>query len=415
MATEQAPRRGWREPIESGIHRAHRVACPSTDDHKARRRCSCPYEVRVPGGRGSSRTVTVDGSLEDARRHRARAQADAGTVREAPSAPETLREHAAAWFRVRATQLAPSTLQTYDIAYRKRIDPHLGEVPLEQVTRKKVEEWVALLIAKEEPRRQLEIALRTLSTMLTAAVEWHALPMNPAMRIKLPPAPPKVRAVERVLTDAQAQRLVLHAGGLRNETMIRAALEAGLRRGEIVGLRWPDVQFDERRLVVRRSVWRGSKGPQHVRVPKAGRERRCAITRDFAKRLGEWYEASVVSGGASADGYVWPGNEGEPLDGRAAARVVERACKRAKLIDVDEKALVSTHRLRHTAVSSALARGVALMTVSKQIGHADPRVTAEVYAHLVDDAQLDDFTPPEKRGGGGAGGGVPRKQKKRRN
>ena len=45
------------------------------------------------------------------------------------------------------------------------------------------------------------------------------------------------------------------------------------------------------------------------------------------------------------------------------------------------------------------------MTVSKQIGHADPRVTAEVYAHLIDDAQLDDFTPDGRRRGGGVGGG----------
>jgi integrase len=256
--------------------------------------------------------------------------------------------------------------------------------------------------------------VRVLSTILTAAVEWGALPVNPALRIRLPAAPPKVKAVERILTDAQSEVLIAHAKGLRNETMIRGALEAGLRRGELVGLRWPDVLFDERRLVVRRSVWRGTDGTAHVRVPKAGRERRSAITEAYVKRLGEWYDESVVSGGAPAEGYVWPGKDGEPLDGRAVARVVERACKRAKLTDIDEKALVSTHRLRHTTISSALARGVPLMTVSKQVGHSDPRVTAQIYAHLLEDAQLDDFTPDARREGGGTGGGTRRPKKKRR-
>ncbi len=83
-------------------------------------------------------------------------------------------------------------------------------------------------------------------------------------------------------------------------------------------------------------------------MPKAGRERRCAITAAFTARLADWYAESVVDGGADANGYVWPGLDGRALDGRAAARIVERACKRAGLVDSKKKAIVSTHRLRDT-------------------------------------------------------------------
>lgn len=90
--------------------------------------------------------------------------------------------------------------------------------------------------------------------MLSAAVEWGSLPVNPASRIRLPAAPPKVQAVQRVLTADQAVKIVAHAKTPRNETLIRAASTVGLRRGEIVGLKWPDVLLEKRRVVVRRSA-----------------------------------------------------------------------------------------------------------------------------------------------------------------
>jgi integrase len=68
---------------------------------------------------------------------------------------------------------------------------------------------------------------------------------------------------------------------LRQETIVRAALEAGLRRGEIVGLTWPDVRLEERRLVIRQAVYQSKKTGKVIRWPKAGRLGRVAISDAF--------------------------------------------------------------------------------------------------------------------------------------
>ena len=64
MTTARGARRGWRETIEPGLYRAHRIHCPSSSDHRTGRRCRCPFQVKVPGREpGSTRMVTVAGSV----------------------------------------------------------------------------------------------------------------------------------------------------------------------------------------------------------------------------------------------------------------------------------------------------------------------------------------------------------------
>jgi len=226
--------------------------------------------------------------------------------------------------------------------------------------------------------------------ILAVAVEWGRLPANPAARLRLPPEEThREQAAERVLDEQQLRRLL--AEGTRSpriQTMLRAAGEGGLRRGELIGLRWPDVDLSARRLDVRRSVWQvgGEKGEK---TAKGRRARRVAISETFAGRLSAWYSASVVEGGADAAGYVWPGRRGQPMDAHTPTQAAARALARAGLVDDAGRPLVTLHGLRHSCGSILLARGVPLIVVSRHLGHADPNVTAKVYAHLLNDAQLD--------------------------
>jgi integrase len=76
---------------------------------------------------------------------------------------------------------------------------------------------------------------------------------------------------------------------------------------------------------------------------------------------------------------------------RSVGRLIERAVKRAGLVDASGRRLVSVHGLRHTASAAAFAKGVPLVVISKQLRHKNTRVTAEVYEHLIADSQLDAF------------------------
>jgi integrase len=77
------------------------------------------------------------------------------------------------------------------------------------------------------------------------------------------------------------------------------------------------------------------------------------------------------------------------MDAHTPTQSVARAVLRAGLADASGRPAVTLHGLRHTCGSILLARGVPLIVVSRHLGHADPNVTAKVYAHLLDDAQLD--------------------------
>jgi integrase len=105
--------------------------------------------------------------------------------------------------------------------------------------------------------------------------------------------------------------------------------------------------------------------------------------------LDAWYAESVVRDGRSATGPVWPGRSGAPMHEHTPTQTCTRALHRAGLIDETGAPLVTLHGLRHTCASIMLMRGVPLIVVSRHLGHADVNITARVYAHLSDDAQLD--------------------------
>ena len=167
-----------------------------------------------------------------------------------------------------------------------------------------------------------------------------------------------------------------------------AAAECDLRRGEIIGLRWPDVHLEERRIEVRRSVWHVD-GACGEKTAKGRRARKVAISEATASLFADWYTELVTRGAADARGYIWPGTDGAPVNAHSPTQAVTRALLRAGLVDDDGRPLVTLHGLRHACGSILLARGVPLIVVSRHLGHADPNVTARVYAHLLSDSQLD--------------------------
>jgi integrase len=387
------PRRGWREPIENGIWRMHRLGCRSSTDHKPKRRCDCPYQFKGPGAApGTSRTVTFDGSLVEARRERAALRA-AGR----PASPEpvvaggdTLREFAHFYLQVRTTDLAGHTIETTARDYRKHVDPDLGHLPVEDITRAVVKTWFAETTKRAPSRRACVGALAALRVILSYAVEVERIATNPARNLRLPPRDPHARrTVEQVLTREQLDRLVTDTVvPLAHRTMFRAAGEASLRRGEVIALTWPDAILNKRRLRVRASVEQIN-GVKRIKTVKSGRERYVAITDAFAEALADWYALSVIDGAGNAGGFVWPGREGEAMSHGTLTQALRRAQLLLGLVDAQSRPLVTFHGLRHTAASIMFAANVPTSTISKQLGHADSTVTTTVYEHLVHDSQLD--------------------------
>jgi integrase len=242
--------------------------------------------------------------VPEARLARARAVADVGKVFPIPDCRPAVALGAfyAEWIAYEETIARPATRALHRNAFEKRIRPKLEEIQLSNLTRQRLEAWLGDLARRDSHRRAVEQAVDTMRSILTTAVLWGHIEANAATNLRLPKrASIAAEAVRRVLNQDEIPRLLAAAGSLRNETMLRMAVEVGLRKGEIIGLRWADVDLEARRIRVSRSVWQGA-GGKFEHTPKNGRSRMVAIGAQLAEQLGSLYSADVIDRGADATG-----------------------------------------------------------------------------------------------------------------
>ena len=153
-------RRGWREHVEPGLYRSHRVRCPRSTDHRAGRRCGCPFSTVVPGIQiCTTRQVSHPGLIGEPTRY----------------------------LTTRHRVLAPNALANVATDYRLRIDPALGAHDVGDISREQVEIFVAELAARAPSRRMVTGTVASLRAILSAGLEWGWISTNPALRSRLPP------------------------------------------------------------------------------------------------------------------------------------------------------------------------------------------------------------------------------------
>jgi integrase len=302
MTSEQAPRHGWREAIEPGIYRVHRIGCPSSTDEKPGRRCSCPYSVRVPGGTGTSRTLKVPGTREDARRERAKRIGAGKQVVVVPMGESTVHELALDYFAANAPSWQASTTELADGLYKSWVMPKWGETIASTLTKADIVLWMASGRATKAPRRA-DQALSLRRRILGHATDSTPpkLPQNVALGVK----PPKAKqAAHATFTPAQADALVAACKTARDRVLVLLGLHGGLRIGEARGLRWCDLALDEKRIRVERAVWQGKGRERHVKEPKSDRRRRVFVTPALASALAELRAEVLEKPGFAQTDYV---------------------------------------------------------------------------------------------------------------
>ena len=167
----------------------------------------------------------------------------------------------------------------------------------------------------------------------------------------------------------------------------------GMRRGEALGLKWTDIDFDRRRLSVRRS-W--SKG--HLSVPKSGKGRVVSMPPGLASTLFDLLAArraeGLSRGWPTVPEWVFCSEAGTLLEERNVERAWYRVRRRAQKAGVRPLKL---HAARHTYATLALASGKSLRWVADQLGHSSPMMTLKTYAHVLREEEADlsfaDFAP----------------------
>lgn len=216
------------------------------------------------------------------------------------------------------------------------------------------------------------------------AIRYQLADTNPASAA-LPPRRDRFIAVP--LDPVQAKVLLRAAKDDRLEALYSVALALGLREGEIIGLRWPDVDFDKGVLSLgwqlqwfdRRPVFSRPKGKDAARlihmpapVVQALREHRIRQEQERMRAGDQWTGLGTVFAKAN----------GAPYRGEGVYQHFQRLLKRAGLPPR------RFHDLRHSTASLLLAMGVSIDEVSDVLGHSDLNFTKRTYAHLIDAAGL---------------------------
>jgi integrase len=198
---------------------------------------------------------------------------------------------------------------------------------------------------------------------LSLATEWCVIEHAPKIKWLKAPKPPF-----DFLTFDEAERAVAATDG-QWRAMVTVALNTGLRRGELLALRWEDVDLVAGRLLVRRNVWR-----KHVDTPKSGRLREVP--------LNETVMTALKAHRHLRGPLVFCKDDGSQLSATMAEAAITRLSKKAGLRKL------GWHTLRHTFASHLVMRGQPLKAVQELLGHATVEMTMR-YAHLSPEVKRD--------------------------
>jgi integrase len=225
----------------------------------------------------------------------------------------------------------------------------------------------------------------TIRNALEQAVRDGLVPRNVADVVK---APRLCREEIQPLTPAQTKTLLEAVGGDRFEALYVLAVTAGLRQGELLGLKWEDIALDRGLLQVRRTLSSTKGGAPVFSNPKTAKGRRSvkltaraveALSRHRERQLEEREE---VAGLWQNHGLVFPTRVGTPMSRHnLVARSFKPLLKRAGLPEI------RFHDLRHTCATLMLAVGANPKVAQETLGHANVTITLDTYSHLLPNMQ----------------------------
>ena len=282
-------------------------------------------------------------------------------------------------------KLRPTTQACYEGRIYTHIIPGIGQIPLCKLTQNELQQFYARLKKSGRKKhvekfgeslsdRMVRSCHTTCRTALEKAVTEGLIRINPAVGCKLPPKKAKEM---QVLTPAEIIRFLTQAKEEGYYEIFLLELTTGMRRGEIIGLKWRDLDLATGELHIARQVIR-VKGETVVSQPKTKSSLRTVILApDMVEILAELKQ--TVAGEWM---FPSPVNEGQPRNPCALYHrfqtILERAnCKKVRF-----------HDLRHTFATMAIENGMDIKTLSTMIGHVSAETTLNIYSHITDTMQL---------------------------
>lgn len=279
----------------------------------------------------------------------------------------------------------PNRAETTVYAYQKiidnHIDPALGTVPLKRLTPKMVQEYYtetqrANGLSSNTMRRHHDL----LSSALRSAVRQDVIPASPMERVE----PPRVRTTESYFYNNQELKLLYQKiEGNILELAVKLAGSLGMRREEICGLKWENVDLQRHLVLIREArtaygatiVQKETKNRSSVRTLYLPDEVYLLLEQEQARQQ---QERCIQSPTYNPTDHVILDAKGVPYSPNALSLAFTRFVKKNDL------PRLTFHGLRHTFATIASCQGASLFDIGKALGHSTPATTGRIYTHLVD-------------------------------
>jgi integrase len=295
----------------------------------------------------------------------------------------TVAGYLARWLAHITPRVAPRTAQSYRGVVEGRLIPSIGATELSCLTALQISEAVTMWATgpRNDARdgtlspRSVQLALVVLRMALTQGVKWNVVQRNVAEHVDTPRLERKEQAF--ISTD-DLDRLFVEAEKSGMFAPIATAIGLGLRRAELLGLQWGDIDFERRTVSIARTLQRID-GVLTTKSPKTKLSRRTLVLPAFVldalrahRRSQAELRLALGLGNGGTDAWVFANTNGGPLDMDAFAKRFRRLSGRAGLPHVH------LHSLRHGYAVLGLQAGIDLKTISSNLGHSSIRLTADL-------------------------------------
>lgn len=331
---------------------------------------------------------TVRGTKAEAMRELTRLLRELDTGVEIDPERMTVAEYFQRWLDHSRTRVRPRTWARYESLIRVHVLPRIGSEHLSKIRPTHVQAVLDDMTGKGQSARSVVQCHRVIGAALRQAQRWQLIAINPAQAVQ---APRPERPDLAIPTTTDLATLMTAARGSVHETAIVTSVGTGLRRGELLALKWRDLDLDTARIHVVATLQRHPKvgGGFELKLfePKTQRARREVALPPFVvdtlrRQKASQAQRRLLLGAAWVDkGFVFDAGDGQPVDPDRLSAAFRRIAKAAGL------PTTRLHDVRHGYATALLTEGVHPKIASEALGHSSVAFTLDTYSHVVQGLQ----------------------------
>lgn len=272
------------------------------------------------------------------------------------------------WIEEKRKEVRTSTCDNYLYTINNRVVPVLGDMEISLITKRILQDFVFKLFCTEGLKHETVVNIaKVLSQSFKFALEYDLIKESPFRNIIIPKD--KEHKEINPFTLEEIKRLLeLKNYSIQKKNIINIAFRTGLRIGEILTLKWDDINFEHKFLMVRRTMSSYQNGTVEICEPKTkSSKRRVDLDKNIIKILSE-----IEHNGE----YVFCKEDGTIFSRQSITSSFKRMCNAAQV------PYRNFHTLRHTHASILLVQGVYPAIVQERLGHCDISTTVNIYGHF---------------------------------